>query len=129
MNYFLPHIGELNFRVKALYLGYIVKQFAYFTFGYLFTFSRGPVARGQAGARDTPDRQRAGRVPASGRPEGRLVGTRAAADGQAQEAADAAVQRTAEAALVVVEEARAGVASAARVGVAGGVRAARAGGG
>ena len=24
MNYFLPHIGELNFREKSLYLGYIV---------------------------------------------------------------------------------------------------------
>jgi DNA-directed RNA polymerase II subunit RPB2 len=24
MNYFLPHIGELNFKAKALYLGYIV---------------------------------------------------------------------------------------------------------
>ena len=26
MNYFLPHIGELNFQAKALYLGYIVKR-------------------------------------------------------------------------------------------------------
>ena len=26
MNYFLPHVGELNFKVKALYLGYIVKR-------------------------------------------------------------------------------------------------------
>ena len=26
MNYFLPHIGELNFSAKALYLGYIVKR-------------------------------------------------------------------------------------------------------
>ena len=26
MNYFLPHIGELNFTAKALYLGYIVKR-------------------------------------------------------------------------------------------------------
>ena len=26
MNYFLPHIGELNFKNKALYLGYIVKR-------------------------------------------------------------------------------------------------------
>ena len=26
MNYFLPHIGELNFNAKALYLGYIVKR-------------------------------------------------------------------------------------------------------
>lgn len=26
MNYFLPHIGELNFKAKALYLGYIVKR-------------------------------------------------------------------------------------------------------
>ena len=26
MNYFLPHIGELNFKSKALYLGYIVKK-------------------------------------------------------------------------------------------------------
>ena len=26
MNYFLPHIGELNFKTKALYLGYIVKR-------------------------------------------------------------------------------------------------------
>jgi DNA-directed RNA polymerase II subunit RPB2 len=26
MNYFLPHIGELNFKVKALYLGYMVKR-------------------------------------------------------------------------------------------------------
>ena len=24
MNYFLPHIGELNFKEKSLYLGYIV---------------------------------------------------------------------------------------------------------
>jgi len=26
MNYFLPHIGELNFKQKALYLGYIVNR-------------------------------------------------------------------------------------------------------
>ena len=26
MNYFLPHIGEMNFKVKAMYLGYIVKR-------------------------------------------------------------------------------------------------------
>jgi len=26
MNYFLPHIGELNFKTKALFLGYIVKR-------------------------------------------------------------------------------------------------------
>ena len=26
MNYFLPHIGEMNFKVKALYLGYMVKR-------------------------------------------------------------------------------------------------------
>ena len=26
MNYFIPHIGELNFKQKALYLGYIVKR-------------------------------------------------------------------------------------------------------
>ena len=26
MNYFLPHIGELNFKHKALYIGYIVKR-------------------------------------------------------------------------------------------------------
>jgi DNA-directed RNA polymerase II subunit RPB2 len=26
MNFFLPHIGELNFKAKALYLGYIVKR-------------------------------------------------------------------------------------------------------
>ena len=26
MNYFLPHIGELNFKTKAFYLGYIVKR-------------------------------------------------------------------------------------------------------
>ena len=26
MNYFLPHIGELNFKTKGLYLGYIVKR-------------------------------------------------------------------------------------------------------
>ena len=26
MNYFLPHIGELNFKAKALYLGYMVKN-------------------------------------------------------------------------------------------------------
>ena len=26
MDYFLPHIGELNFKHKALYLGYIVKK-------------------------------------------------------------------------------------------------------
>ena len=26
MNYFLPHIGELNFKAKALYLGYMVKR-------------------------------------------------------------------------------------------------------
>ncbi len=26
MNYFLPHIGELNFEIKALYLGYMVKR-------------------------------------------------------------------------------------------------------
>ena len=26
MNYFLPHMGELNFKAKALYLGYIVKR-------------------------------------------------------------------------------------------------------
>ena len=26
MNYFLPHIGELNFKEKALYLGYIVRK-------------------------------------------------------------------------------------------------------
>ena len=26
MNYFLPHIGELNFRSKALYIGYMVKR-------------------------------------------------------------------------------------------------------
>ena len=26
MNYFLPHIGELNFKAKALYLGYVVKR-------------------------------------------------------------------------------------------------------
>ncbi len=26
MNFFLPHIGELNFKQKALYLGYIVKR-------------------------------------------------------------------------------------------------------
>jgi len=26
MNYFLPHIGELNFKAKALFLGYIVKR-------------------------------------------------------------------------------------------------------
>ena len=26
MIYFLPHIGELNFENKALYLGYMVKR-------------------------------------------------------------------------------------------------------
>ena len=26
MNFFLPHIGELNFKSKALYLGYMVKN-------------------------------------------------------------------------------------------------------
>ena len=26
MNYFLPHMGELNFNQKALYLGYITKR-------------------------------------------------------------------------------------------------------
>jgi len=26
MNYFLPHMGELNFKEKALYLGYIVRK-------------------------------------------------------------------------------------------------------
>ena len=26
MMYFLPHIGELNFKQKALYLGYIVNR-------------------------------------------------------------------------------------------------------
>ena len=26
MNYFIPHIGELNFKQKALYLGYVVKR-------------------------------------------------------------------------------------------------------
>ena len=26
MNYFLPHVGELNFKAKSLYLGYIVKR-------------------------------------------------------------------------------------------------------
>jgi DNA-directed RNA polymerase II subunit RPB2 len=26
MNYFLPHVGELNFKTKALFLGYIVKR-------------------------------------------------------------------------------------------------------
>ena len=26
MDYFLPHIGELNFKMKAFYLGYIVKR-------------------------------------------------------------------------------------------------------
>ena len=26
MNFFLPHIGELNFKTKAFYLGYIVKR-------------------------------------------------------------------------------------------------------
>ena len=26
MNYLLPHIGELNFKAKALYIGYIVKR-------------------------------------------------------------------------------------------------------
>ena len=26
MNYFLPHIGEMNFKSKALYLGYMVKN-------------------------------------------------------------------------------------------------------
>jgi DNA-directed RNA polymerase II subunit RPB2 len=29
MNYFLPNIGELNFKEKALYLGYIVKRLLY----------------------------------------------------------------------------------------------------
>ncbi len=33
MNYFLPHIGELNFKHKALYLGYIVKRLLYVSEG------------------------------------------------------------------------------------------------
>ena len=33
MNYFLPHIGELNFKHKSLYLGYIVKRLLYVSEG------------------------------------------------------------------------------------------------
>ena len=34
MMYFLPHVGELNFKAKALYLGYTVKRLLQVSLGY-----------------------------------------------------------------------------------------------